>query len=378
MSRIIHPVLLLLLTVILFSCGGKKGDHTVTPADITEYAELLRLTDADGYSVAEVVNPWDTTKRLGRYVMVEASAQLPDSLPEGTLLRTPISRIIVYTSVHAGALDELGAIQSVGGVADAQYFKIPYIKEGLASGKVADVGGSSEPSAEKIMAARPMAVMASVYEGADLAVLERLGIPFLKMADNMERTPLGRAEWIRFIGRLVGKGAEADSIFRNVEHEYTSLSQRVKGVTKRPTVLTENIYQGVWYLPGGASYQARIIADAGGHYLWEDDKSAGSLNLSFEQVAAKASDADVWMLKVYGTELTRETLLGMDRRYGYFKAVDRGGVWWSDTSVSQLYEEFPFHPEMLLKDYIGIFHPDLLKDGEAMRYFRQMKVTPSK
>jgi hypothetical protein len=68
----------------------------------------------------------------------------------------------------------------------------------------------------------------------------------------------------------------------------------------------------------------------------------------------------------------------MDRRYGYFKAVDRGGVWWSDTSVSQLYEEFPFHPEMLLKDYIGIFHPDLLKDGEAMRYFRQMKVTPSK
>ena len=378
MIRIIRSLLLLLLAVTLFSCGDKKGDSRTARADITEYSELLRLTDADGYSVAEVVNPWDTTKLIGRYVMVDASAQLPDSLPEGTLLRTPISRIIVYTSVHAGALNELGAIQSVGGVADAHYFKIPYIKEGLASGKVADVGGSSEPSAEKIMAARPMAVMASVYEGADLAVLERLGIPFLKMADNMERTPLGRAEWIRFIGRLVGKGAEADSIFRNVEHEYTSLSQRVKGVTKRPTVLTENIYQGVWYLPGGASYQARIIADAGGHYLWEDDKSAGSLNLSFEQVAAKASDADVWMLKVYGTELTRETLLGMDRRYGYFKAVDRGGVWWSDTSVSQLYEEFPFHPEMLLKDYIGIFHPDLLKDGEAMRYFRQMKVTPSK
>lgn len=378
MSRIIHPVLLLFLTVILFSCGGKKGDHTVTPADITEYAELLRLTDADGYSVAEVVNPWDTTKLLGRYVMVKASAQLPDSLPEGTLLRTPLSRMIVYTSVHAGALDELGAIRSVGGVADAHYFKIPYIKEGLASGKVADVGSSSEPSAEKIMAARPMAVMASVYEGADLAVLERLGIPFLKMADNMERTPLGRAEWIRFIGRLVGKGAEADSIFKNVEREYTSLSQRVKGVKKRPTVLTENIYQGVWYIPGGASYQARIIADAGGKYLWEEDKSAGSLNLSFEQVAVKASDADIWMLKVYGIKLTREKLLGMDRRYAYFKAVDRGGVWWSDTSVSQLYEEFPFHPELLLKDYIGIFHPELLAEGDSLRYFRQMIVTPER
>ncbi len=204
----------------------------------------------------------------------------------------------------------------------------------------------------------------------DVKELDKLNIPIIYMADNLEVTPLGRAEWIRLFGILFGQKNRADSIFAEVEKKYLLLKEEAANYPTRPRVLVENMYQGVWYLPGGNSYQAQMITDAGGEYIWKDNKSNGSLALAFEDVIQKAYNADIWLLRLFGVDLTKEKLLGMDSRYSYFKTIEKDGVYYANTRTTPLFEEFPYHPERLLQDYILIFHPE--SKGKT-RYFQKMK-----
>lgn len=370
MRRIGNLLTLLAVIILLTACTGKSGKGSV-PSGKNEmkYSSLLRMSSDGEVTVAEVVNPWDTAKLLTRYILVPEGKENPQGGKDDIVLTVPLKSLVVNTSVHAGAISELGRADIIRGVADAQFFKLPEITEGLKSGKVTDVGAAASPSAEKILSVDPQGILLNVYEGMDIKGIEKLGVPLLKFAENMEQSPLGRAEWIKLIGALTGERAKADSIFAAVESNYKSLAEMGKKLDKHPTVLLENMYEGVWYIAGGRSYTARMIADAGGKYLWGDDTSTGSLNLSYEQVLDRAKDADIWLLKLFGQQLDRASLLKMDPRYGQFSAVDKGGVWYSDTKATDLFEKTPFHPDLLLADYIAVFsgHP------EQTHYFKPMQ-----
>lgn len=366
-----NKIILFCVTIsilIFFGCG--RTENTITTEDnLMEYSRLLRVTPHDGYRVAEIINSKDSTIIDATYILIDNDSNLPDSFPSGIVIRTPIDKLTVFSTVFTGALEELGKLETVKGVVDAEYFSQSYIKEGLKKGTVIDLGPSSSPSMERLAALAPQAILMSIYEGMDVKGIDKAGIPLIRMCDNLESEPLARAEWIRFIGMLTGTEHKADSIFAEVTKEYTKLKTEVAQYKNKPKVLTENMYQGVWYVPGGDSYQVRIIKDAGGTYPWQDDKTKGSLSLSFEEVLQKGNDADIWLLKLYNQRLTRDGLLSMDSRYAHFKAVDNGGVYYADTGTCPLFEEFPYHPERLLKDYILIFHPEA--KGQ-LRYFTPM------
>ena len=42
-----------------------------------------------------------------------------------------------------------------------------------------------------------------------------------------------------------------------------------------------------------------------------------------------------------------------------------------NTAYKEYYEDFPFHPDKVLKDLIKIFHPTLLPDYE-LKYFDKL------
>ncbi len=362
------------LIFILFLSGAScTNDRRNMPEadNMMSDAGLIRVEQHEGFRVAYILNSKDSTVVDATFVLVDKNSALPDSLPSGTLIRTPLDNIVAFSSVLAGALEELGKVDIVKGVVDASYFSQDAIKEGLNSGSIVDLGASSGPSLEKIAALQPEAILLNYYDGMDVKGIDKSGVPLIGMTDNLERDPVARAEWIRFIGMLTGAEEKADSIFRSVKKSYTRLKDMASSFPRRPKILTENMYQGVWYVPGGESYQARIISDAGGEYLWKDDKSTGSIGLSFEEVISKGKAADIWLLKLYGVTLDKNTLLSMDSRYRFFDTVDKGGVFYSDTSVSPLFEEFPYHPDRLLRDYILIFHPEAKNLG-SMRYFKPM------
>ena len=375
MNRVVSCVgTILALAALLACCKPQRGDSASAPTSrgkqLIEHAKWLSIEQLPDYTKVDIVNPWDSTAVLGRYVLVHRGEQ-PDSLPQGYLrLEVPLERSIVYSSVHTGVLSELDALASLAGVADGGYIKNVRVADLIAGGAVADVGSSSAPSLEKIAALQPDAILLSPFENAGHGALDALGIPLVECADYMESTPLGRAEWIKLFGALYDRQAEADSVFRIVKHTYNELSQAAAECKEHPVVLTERLSGGYWFVPGGESYMARIIEDAGGRYPWRANKSAGSLQLDFSAVYAHAADADVWLIRTYGDDLTLEGLRSEYPLNSQFKAYKHRRVYVADTSRVPLFDEFPFHPERLLAEYAAIFHGENRFGG--LRYYKKI------
>ncbi|MBR4722608.1 MAG: ABC transporter substrate-binding protein [Muribaculaceae bacterium] len=367
----------LVLTSVLglMSCKGAKGDadKMADSADLAPEAQMLTLKDFDGYYVAEIVNPWQTDRLLQTLVLVNRDADIDRaSLPDGVVIEVPLRSSLVYSSAHAGIIDEMGKVAAITGVCDSEFYKMPKIVEGLANGSIVDAGNSMSPSIEKIIALAPEAIIVSPFQNAGHGAIEQLKIPIVEMADYMELTPLGRAEWIKLIGILYGCRDRAEEIYASVCSDYKALTDTVADVKSRPKIINENITNGIWYMAGGHSYMARMFADAGGNYPWADDDHAGSLELDFATVYDVAHDADIWMTKTVGYDMTLDELRKIYTLNERFKAFKEGNVYNCNTTEAPLFEEFPFHPERLLRDFVIMFHPELMP-GASLRYYKKVK-----
>ena len=322
----------------------------------------------------ELRNPWDTLKTLHTYILTDRDNTNTGNLPEGTIVRTPLSNAIVYSSVHNSLLAETGAIKSIAGVCDIQYIKHPQIKEMYEGGFIADCGSSMSPDIEKIIDLNADAVLLSPFENSGgYGRIESIGIPIIECADYMETSPLGRAEWMKFYGLLTGKEEETDSLFRKIEKQYLTLKHMTKDVHDRPTVITELKYSSAWYVPGGRSTMARMINDAGGDYIFSYTKESGSVPMSFETVLDKGQKADFWLIKYnQKQDKTYSELKNDYSPYTNFDAWKNKRIFGCNTSYVNFYEETPFHPETLLRDLIIIFHPEIMKNEKTL-YYTELK-----
>ena len=369
-------ILFTFLLALLSSCGGRSKTASVIEAEKAiplRYAENLSLSATEDYTIARLRNPWDTTRILHTYVLVDKEKSLPADLPEGTLVRTPLSKAVVYSSVHCGLLNQIGALKSIGGVCDLKYIKLQEVQDGCRTGSIADVGNGMNPDIEKIIDLHPDAIMLSPFENSGgYGRVEKLNIPIIECADYMETSALGRAEWMRFYGLLFGKEKEADSLFAEVERKYLTLRDQVKEISPKPTVITELKTGGTWYVPGGNSTMAKVYADAGARYIFADIPQSGSAALAFETVFDKGQHADYWLIK-YNQQVdkTYRELKSDYAPYANFDAFRNRKVYGCNTGRIPFYEEVPFHPELLLEDLVKVFHPTVLKDYTP-RYFTNL------
>lgn len=367
-------LLALICGLILSACSS--GKRVENPGDVAKEARGLELYRAGGSWVAKVISPDDSAQNLGVYIFPDTddSKDIPDIAADAKVIPpSKRKRVMLYSSVYSSALKELGAQDLIKVVGDVQYITDRYILDKLADGSITDAGMQQEPVTEKIIEAQPDLIIVSHYDGADFSKLEKTGIPIIYMRESSETDPLGRAEWIRLLGLVAGKKDMADNIYESVKAKYNDLKQKATGETgTAPAVMTETMYQGTWFVGGGKSYAAKMIEDAGGRYPWCDDNSAGSLSLSFEAVLDKAANADLWLIKVFDQDLTLSALEAMDTRYMLFNPAKSGGVWAVNTARVPFYDETPFHPDLLLKDYISMFHPSLLP-GYTPRYFKRVQ-----
>ncbi len=368
-------VLIILSAMFLLSygCAGQSMDDSRLDGGdtLTHDASLLTIVDFKDYRIADVANPWNDGKRLQRYILIDRSRPIPADLPDGVIVKTPLQSSLVYSSVHAGAIKELGAIKAVTAVCDAQYYKIPEIIAGLGDGSVKDAGSSMSPSVEKIIEHEPEAILASPFQNAGHGAIEQLGMPIIECADYMEPSPLGRAEWIKLLGELYGNRHAADCIYAAVSDNYNRYRSATDSIADRRKIISEMVTSGVWYLPGGNSYMAHIFADAGADYPWKDDRSAGSLQLDFATVYDRAHDADFWFIRTLH-DVTLDNLESAYPLHARIKAFVSGGVYACNTAASTIYEDTSFHPDMLLRDFINIMYPGLLPDRTVL-YFSQVR-----
>ena len=232
-----HKRLLFYIFAMLLALVSCKGGITSAVSDGGDtiklnYATGLTMVKYDDFTEVKVADPWHSGKTLHTYLLVPSTEDVPDDLPQGTVVRTPMKSVVVFSTVHCNLLMSLKAQGVIKGVCDLQYIGIPSIQARYRAGRIADCGNSMSPNVERIVDTDPSAILVSPYEnGTGYGRLEETGIPVIECADYMENTALGRAEWMRFFGILTGHEHEADSLFSVVEKNYLHLkavAQRTK------------------------------------------------------------------------------------------------------------------------------------------------------
>lgn len=363
---------LFFMLMFLMSCGGKHdADSAVGDTIRFAYAKNITAVRHKSFTEVTLVNPWKPDGVLHRYILVprEDSAKAV-GLPEGTVVYTPVQRAVLFSAPLCQLFVWLGAGQGIKGVCDLGYVHVDYVKRMAAEGSIVDCGSGMSPTIEKIAALHPQALFVSPFENGNYGRLEQLGVPLIECADYMETSALGRAEWMKFYGMLVGKELQADSLFAEVARNYRGLvSLAAKSKVSR-SVVTERKVGGVWYCPGGNSSMGRMIADARGRYVFADEAAGGSLTLVPEAVLAKAADADAWLFVYSGKKpMSRDALIDEYDGYKVMKAFKQGNIYQCGSDVSSYFDEISFRPDFLFHDLVKILHPDINVPG-SLKYYQ--------
>lgn len=392
--------ILMISSLGLLSCqdgktaaGMEEGGDTLQ----MKYAQLLTIVshDEQGYTEVKVHNPWKEGTELHRYILVpkgkEGDATMAklagqahgEGKAAATLgvktdtVRTPLESNLVFTAPHCQLLTELGCQNAITGVCDKDYINIPDIKSrAQADAKVAhpimDCGSSMQPDIERIIALHPEALLISPFENnGGYGKLDKLRIPIIETADYMETSPLGRAEWIKLYGLLLSS-SKADSLFSAIEKEYLQLKAEAAKLPLGLSILTERKTGNVWYVPGGKSTMGILLRDAHAKYIFADDQHSGSLSMSPEQIIAKGNQIDAWAFKYFGgNALTRQDLLAEYQGYQALKAFQTGTVYETDTSCEPYFELTSFHPEILLREFTILSHPEAGDKFGKLRFYKK-------
>lgn len=375
-NEILTFIRFILPAVLPFLASCKSGNAHFMPEEGDtlkfEYARNIQIVDFDGYKVAIIRNPWDTTKILSRYYLVPRDSEIVPGEADGKVVRVPLESSLIYSSVHNSLVTELGAIDAIKGVCDAQYIHQADLSSRIESGEVVDCGNSMSPDLELIISLSPDAILLSPFENSgNYGKLGQLGIPIIECADYMETSPLGRAEWMKFYGMLFGRENEANAMFEKTKKEYNELKESVENVSRKPKVLIDRLYGSSWHVPGAHSTMGIFIEDAGGENPFRGYDRSGSIGLSGEEVLFKGGDSDVWLIRY--SQSTPKTLRELSKDnaiYSQFKAFDDKRVYGCNTSQVMFYEEVPFHPQWLLKDMITIIQN--CTDSIPLRYYTPM------
>lgn len=371
-----QSLLLFLLTAVLTACSSRQpaGQGGGT-AVAFKYAQLIHVESFDdGARLVSIDNPWKQGQTLHRYLLVPYGAVVQHQTEQGTtVVRTPLRRSVIFTSVHAALVSELQAQEQMAGVADAKYMKVPYVRQALADGRLADCGDGMSPLIEKIIDAGADAVLLSPFENSGgYGRLEDIDCPLIECAEYMEQSPLARAEWMRFYGMLYGQEQRADSLFAVVDSCYQALCRQAAALGHGRSTLLDKQTGSVWYVPGGRSTIGRMLRDAGADYPFAADDHSGSLALPFEAVLERAGDCDVWLLRYDAADsLTLDRLLSEQPGYRQLRPVRDDQVYACNVMTSMFYEESPFRPDLLLQDFIQIIHPDI-PNPAPLRYYHKV------
>jgi iron complex transport system substrate-binding protein len=352
----------------LLSCNSKK-DSAINPESISvaKYAVGFKVTLVGNSKLVEVKQPYQNATSGYQYLLVP-KGEVPPAHDEATqVITVPIENIVCTSTTHIPLLDYINETEKLIGFPTTDYISSEKMRKRIDQGKVKDLGIDKGKNIEMLYTLKPSLVMGYTMT-KDLGQLKKvreLGISVVINAEYLEKHPLGRAEWIKFMALFFGKEKEADSVFAEIEKEYLSTQQLVNEVKSKPTVLSGIVYGDTWFMPGGQNYAAKLLKDAGCKYLWSADSTSGFLQLSFESVYAQAKEADLWI--GVGSFKKLEEIKATEERYTLFKPFKEQQIYSYDARKgakggSEFLELGYLRPDLILKDLVKIAHPELLPD----------------
>lgn len=364
------------IALLFFSCSGKKVHEKQFTSN--QFAQGFHIEKYGAISRVDVFNPWENASGFRySYWLVPKTMDVPDSLIDKRIIRTPVERVVCLSTTHIGFLQKLNLEAKIVGVSGKQYVSNEKVRANIEADKVQDVGYDQNLNYELLLNLKPDMVMAygiGSEVASYLSKLKDLGIPVVINAEYLEETPLGRAEWLNFVAAFFNKENDAKRIFWETVNEYQQLKQKASAADHQPVVITGIPYKENWWVPGGKSYMANLITDAGGHYLWGENDQRESYVLSPENVISQSVTADIWINCGYSASL--KSITDLDERFSIIKPLREKMVFNDNKRLlpnggNDVWETGVANPEVILKDLILIFHPEII-DASPLYYYQKL------
>jgi iron complex transport system substrate-binding protein len=345
---------------------------------IPEHSHSFRVEYYKDYKIIKVF-AGDKAKSTFTYVLCKKDITLPEDLKGAVRIETPVTRIVCLSTTHMGALKLLDSRSLIAATANAYLIYDSAVNAMVKDGRIKDAGKDYQPNFEIIAQTKPQLLFSDGENSGSPQIAGKfrsLKINTVSPRDYFEQDPLARAEWIKFFAAFIDKENMADSIFNKVKEGYVETAKSIAELQDRPTVFCNTPFNGVWYMPCGKNYVARLITDAGGKFLWNDDEPANGLNLTlnFEQVYERAANADFWINTYVYTNLNE--VISVDGKFKLFKAYKTGNVYNCSNRVTNsggldMWETGTLRPDIVLSDLAIIFHSPPPHTG--LFYYKQLK-----
>lgn len=373
-QNLLYLILLFNFLLINACKQSSKLQKNIQSSSTFKYAKHIRVNNYDGYKLLTITGAYPGAPDYN-YVLKKTKKSLPDSLKSYQVINIPLQNIVVTSTTHLTPLKILGLQDKLIGFPNTSYISNPVFRKLVKNGQIKELGSGRQINTEKLLMLHPDLLMqfsSGPVQNSDKTFIKN-GIPVLYNADWMEQNPLGRAEWLKVFGILFDKEKLADSIFSQIEVRYLKIKQQIDTISQKPLVFQGGSFGDKWFVPGGRSYAAQLIKDAGGQYLWKDDTHNGSITLNFENVLLQLPKADVWLnpgMLISREAITKEIPVAKDfksfktdRIYTYNLTRGPGG--------GVLYfEESNAYPDRVLSDLFHIFHPE--QSSQHLYYYRKI------
>ncbi|WP_414530186.1 ABC transporter substrate-binding protein [Nodularia chucula] len=383
--------LLFLVATLIISCNNtipqgssacsQEYDPNIDyfPVKVTvNYATGFDVEYHKHYKIVTVKNPWRNANTGFQYVLVQCGAPVPENFPETQVITVPVNSVVTLSTTHLPHLAKLGVLDKLIGVSDFKQINTAEVISRIKTGKVTEVGRNNNVNIEQILDLNPGLITTYAVGNSQSDSYPQLLDAGLKVAINaeyMENSPLGRTEWMKFTALFFNQEEIAEKVFSEIASKYEDIAQKTQSINNRPSVFVGFNFKGTWYTPGGNSYVAKYLNDAGANYLWNDDNTSGSLPLSFEIILERAVNADYW-LNFSQSWRNVQDILDADNRYGDFQSVKIGNLYNNDARLNEhqgndYWEGGISNPDVVLADLIKIFHPEVLPNHQLV-YYRKL------
>ena len=372
--RISAQIAIFVVVALFLSCSNNSIVRQTEPIYTPRYAEgfSIECDTTSGNVLLCVKNPWQGAENICYYYPIDTLA--------------PAKRFITMSSSHAAMLDAVGCSERIVGLSGCRFIYNPDLCKKIAEGKISEVGYDTTFDFEKIRSLRADVVLLYGVAGEAKLItgkLDELHIPYIYIGEYLENDPLGKAEWVVALSYLCGCGEQGKEFFKGVEERYNKLRNKKHCSAYKPRVMLNLPYRDTWFMPPRNSYIVRLIEDAGGSYILEENKNLSTPNsqlstkstpISLEEALVLAMKADFWIN--LGQFNSVEEVCAAAPRFAKVDAVRFGRLYnntkrTNESRGSDFWESGAVRPDLILQDLVKILHYEAPTD--SLCYYKQLK-----
>jgi iron complex transport system substrate-binding protein len=331
--------------------GTKQIDWSKAKKWKNEFAKGFTVEEYEKYYRITITDP-QTNKEYGKFVLYPEKEEKPDISEGETAIKYPVKSFASVSSTHLPFLKLLNVENTLTGYAGQNFVVSEEFKKLFKEKNIPELGADNAIYTEKLIELFPDVFMVYPFGSLNFSKIEAAKIPVFYNTEYLELHPLGKTEWLKVFGILFNKTDEAEKIFDDISKRYINIANAIsKSTGDKPIVFTGLNFSGTWHVPGGKSFQAQFLKDAGVNYVWENDPNNNSLSLPAETVIEKCIDADYWLIvSTEKPDFSLDDLIRMDPNYSYFKAVKNKNIIFCNSGVKDYFGEAIVEPDVILNE----------------------------